>query len=69
MSVQINTVNLLLETRGGSREKGGAAWLVIFFFLLAHRYIFLGFSAAVWQNFKGINWILNAIIRKFISLY
>lgn len=32
MSVQINTVNLLLETRGGSREKGGAAWLVIFFF-------------------------------------
>ncbi|KAK4795015.1 hypothetical protein SAY86_013009 [Trapa natans] len=26
MSVEINTVNLLLETRGGDRQKGGAAW-------------------------------------------
>lgn len=26
MTIQVQTVNLLLETRGGTRAKGGAAW-------------------------------------------
>lgn len=26
MTVEIRTVNLLIETRGGARQEGGASW-------------------------------------------
>lgn len=31
MTVQVGTVNLMLETRGGSRREGGATWYTFFF--------------------------------------
>lgn len=32
MTIQVSTVNLLLETRGGARHEGAAAWYVLIVF-------------------------------------
>lgn len=44
MTLEVGTVNLLLETHGGARQRGGAAWYSSFFYLL------LGFDVTFRNN-------------------